>query len=549
MKIRIEEDMRKTVKNGDVINLEADTKNEVEANSVSELQIKSAEWKALARQTEAQRLVAEEYYEKNLMGLIAESYIERNSDLVVEEVRYLVMSVGTSYEPLVLNIKLLNPEKILFLYTEKSAGILDKIVDFCELSTTEYEKSLVNEVNPIDIYREIKKCYLDWKKPDKMYIDFTGGTKAMSAAAALAGALIDVQLIYAGTNDYLPDFRKPNPGSEQLFYIDNPLAIFGDLEIEKALVLFDRYNFAGAQEKLEVLKEDIPDPNLRTQLNFVYLLAKAYEAWDSLDFEEAYKYMCRLNKELFRDRMHKEFMLMNERSRLSKQEEILALLNEIPGLIKERRNAEILKDKDVIHALMFTMFQNAEIREYQEKYDMATLLFYRLLEMIEQCRLSQYNLFVSKMDYMAMRPDVRIAPEYTGTTKENVDTLKGNVGNIRAALFGGKGDSYLQEQVSLLDGFVILLALKDPIIYDGTERGGIILLKKIRTMVYLRNNSIFAHGLGPVGYDEYKRFSLFVTELFKGFCRLEKTDFNAYSADMKNIKLLKEKLPLAQEKD
>ena len=107
----------------------------------------------------------------------------------------------------------------------------------------------------------------------------------MSAAAALAGALIDVQLIYAGTNDYLPDFRKPNHGSEQLYYIENSLTIFGDLEIEKAFVLFNRYNFAGAQEKLETLKEEIPDPNLRTQLNFVYLLSKACESWGTLDFE------------------------------------------------------------------------------------------------------------------------------------------------------------------------------------------------------------------------------------------------------------------------
>ena len=45
----------------------------------------------------------------------------------------------------------------------------------------------------------------------------------MSAAAAMAGALIDIQLIYVGTNDYLTDFRKPNHGSETLFYINNPL--------------------------------------------------------------------------------------------------------------------------------------------------------------------------------------------------------------------------------------------------------------------------------------------------------------------------------------
>ena len=30
----------------------------------------------------------------------------------------------------------------------------------------------------------------------------------MSAAAAMAGSLISVQLVYVGTNDYLVDFRK-----------------------------------------------------------------------------------------------------------------------------------------------------------------------------------------------------------------------------------------------------------------------------------------------------------------------------------------------------
>ena len=35
--------------------------------------------------------------------------------MVFEEVDYLMLSVGTSYEPLVLNISLLKPKRILFL--------------------------------------------------------------------------------------------------------------------------------------------------------------------------------------------------------------------------------------------------------------------------------------------------------------------------------------------------------------------------------------------------------------------------------------------------
>ena len=91
---------------------------------------------------------------------------------------------------------------------------------------------MVSETEPMDIYREIKKAYIEWGKPEKLHIDITGGTKAMSAAAAMAGAVIDIQLIYVGSNHYLPDFRKPCPGSETLFYIANPLSVFGDLEIE-----------------------------------------------------------------------------------------------------------------------------------------------------------------------------------------------------------------------------------------------------------------------------------------------------------------------------
>lgn len=110
-------------------------------------------------------------------------------------------------------------------------------------------------------------------------------------------------MAYVGSNNYLTDSRKPNPGSEILFYIDNPLAIFGDFEIEKALALFERYNDAGTQEKLGELKENIQDPSIRQQMmNFVYLLAKVYDAWDALDFGEAFGYIRKLNHHPSRNR-------------------------------------------------------------------------------------------------------------------------------------------------------------------------------------------------------------------------------------------------------
>lgn len=495
----------------------------------SELKTVTEEWMQLERMTLEQRKVAEHFYDERLMKLIEKEFIKKNKSKLIEPVEYLIMSVGTSYEPLVLSIKLFKPKRILFLYTEITESILNKIVKYCDLDMTRFQKVKVHETSPIDIYREIKQAYLVWKRPKKLYINFTGGTKAMSAAAAMAGSVIDVQMVYVGCTDYLVDFRKPYPGSETVYFIENPLEIFGDLEIEKAMVLFNKANFSGAREKLEILKERIPDPNLRQQLNFVYLLASMYEHWDSLEFTNAYEVAVQLNKELWRDsKLHRTFILMDYIGKLKYQEALLGALKEIPVLIKEKKNFDVLCNDTYIIPLMFTMYTNAMLREEQEKYDMATLLLYRLLEMIEQRRLAMYDLYVSKADYTKYK---FLAAEQLKlndlTPYDKKEWLKDAVYQIKIKLFPRAENKYLPEQISLLEGFIILLALQDEICLAKSGKH-IDKLKRIRSMVFLRNNSIFAHGLGPVPKEDYLKFKSFVQKLFQEFCVIENIDFKAY---------------------
>lgn len=143
-----------------------------------ELQKMTEQWMSLERKTMEQRQQAEKFYANKLMSLIVEDYIDRNSDLVYEEVKYLVVSVGTSYEPIVLNIKLLNPEKVLFLYTEASTEVIDDIVAMCELKNSEYEKSKVSEVNPLDIYSKLRKSlFLKCQQSQLAVLSFENNTK------------------------------------------------------------------------------------------------------------------------------------------------------------------------------------------------------------------------------------------------------------------------------------------------------------------------------------------------------------------------------------
>ena len=124
------------------------------------LQDKTKQWMGLERATFEQRAVAEQYYETELMQLIVKEFIRSNKSRLYEKAEYMILSVGTSYEPLVLNISLFQPSKILFLYTEKTEVTIDKIVDFCALPSSSYQKVLVHEINPLDIYRQIKEAYL-----------------------------------------------------------------------------------------------------------------------------------------------------------------------------------------------------------------------------------------------------------------------------------------------------------------------------------------------------------------------------------------------------
>lgn len=492
-----------------------------------DLRIKTEEWKNLERTTFKQRAVAEDYYEKKMMKLIIREFIDNNKNKVKKPIKEMILSVGTSYEPLVLSINLFKPERILFLYTEKSLTYLEKVIKICKLPMSRYVCRKIDENNPLNIYQEVKNIYLEWDRPEEILLDFTGGTKAMSVAAAMASAMVDIQLIYIGSTNYLPDFRKPEPGSEFVQYIANPYEIFGDLEIGKALNLINEYNYAGARIKLVELLDKVPSPVIRQQLELIYFLVHAYEYWDDLKFEEAQKQMKHLYKNLIRDSKCNDHLILSDCTKpLKVQLDCLAKLTEMKAILTEKGNFEVLKSQQHIVPLMFTMYINAGIREAQGKYDMATLLWYRLLEMISQRRLAVYGLNVSQAEYMTMEYPLDKLPHYKVLSEQGrFEQYKKEIYELKTALFHRQSSSYLPDQISLLEGFIHLCVLHDDLMLQDDIRP-IDQVKKIRYMVSLRNHSIFAHGLVPVDIVEYKKFKGYVNSLFRYFCKIEKVDFD-----------------------
>ena len=119
------------------------------SNIYDELLQKSELWKHMVRSNEEQRTAAEEYYKTDLMPIIIDHFLQETT--VQEECDAMVLTLGTSYEPLVLSICALKPKRVLILYTNKSFHLLDDVIEFTKLKPTQYTSSDVDAENQLKL--------------------------------------------------------------------------------------------------------------------------------------------------------------------------------------------------------------------------------------------------------------------------------------------------------------------------------------------------------------------------------------------------------------
>jgi len=457
----------------------------------------------MSRTNEKQRGEAEEYYKSELMPLIIDYFLQKNS--LQGECEAMALTLGTSYEPLVLSIFALKPKKVIILYTDKSHHLLDDVIEFTKLKPSQYVATDVDAENPLQLYQKIKDVYEKWRRPKNIYVDFTGGTKSMAAGCAMAGSAIGAKLIYVSGN-YLTDLRKPEPGSEKLCYIDDPYTVFGDLEREQAISLFNKMDYVSAYRIFEELEQRVPRTKEYSALKYI---SKAYNAWDSLDISVASENLskcCEIVKA--EGKLEKSFILNSHIEKLEEQ------LNTIKVLEKIHCSEEAAKDKSVIFNnvgyLIANLYQNAMRREMQEKYEMASLLLYRILEIVEQKRLWNHGVDTSDADFTRLCDDENILLE--------------NANKIIRKIKGFSEWKQLDKKISLLAGYILLAAVGDEIIKTkkpGKETDSI---NRLRSKVEARNNSIFAHGYEFIDKQKYLDFKNVVEEYMDIFCFIEKID-------------------------
>src|SRR5690606_13536121 len=118
----------------------------------------------------------------------------------------------------------------------------------------------------------------------RVVVDFTGGTKCMSAAIALQASRWPCLFSYVGGSERTKDgVGIVVSGSEKVVHQANPWDALGHQAVEEFIILFDQRAFVAAANVAAAAKTQVSRADRKRELNVLEQLAKAFDAWDRFE--------------------------------------------------------------------------------------------------------------------------------------------------------------------------------------------------------------------------------------------------------------------------
>ncbi len=354
------------------------------------------------------------------------------------------------------------PHHIVFFASDKSKRTIDYIEELFKKDDDEFILGEDYQIVPLEAIDDFNACfevfeskiwdfgYSENKKNYQIIMDYTSGTKTMSAAMACCGMFYRTDLISIGGDR---STGEVSAGTELINY-QNLYKIYDRFVIVRSRRNFNSYRF---RECIEILNYIV---DLNIHKDSFLSLCEGYYAWDMMDFEDAYNHLRKVNAN------HMEVV-------------------EIKGTLKKNLNAlgiivnsrsENLKNCYILASLINNSIRRAE--EY--KYDDAIARLYRSFELIAQIRLTNYDIQSSNVDISVLKEN-NVSEEFI----EDLEKTKED-GKIR---------------IGLVKDFLLLNELNDDLgkIYLDNE-------SKIKNMTQKRNHSILAHGLDSQSKEDFDEF-------------------------------------------
>jgi CRISPR-associated protein (TIGR02710 family) len=402
----------------------------------------------------------------------------------------LVVTVGGSCQPVITAITDYQPQYVYFVASEGARGsrpTVDGTGAPCKGRTpAEDGPSIVAQTGLTDAQYAVRtvsdpdslqECYaviqgvlreaMDANLNCRYVADYTGGTKTMSVALAMAALEADWELsLVKGART---DLVKVVDGTEVAGLV-NSWEVRARQRMEEARRLFNDHHYAAAESLLGgILQAGAVSTSLQATLREWIGLARGFDAWDRFDHGRAMA------------------VLTPYQSRI------------VPNYIFLKQIMKADK-RSTGYEPAFDLLRNAERRAHQGRYDDAVARLYRASEMFAQIRLRQRTPSLNSSNL-----DLALLPDHL---RERYDPLRdGDDGKIK---------------LGLRQDYELLAALDDPV---GVAYQAI--SKNLLNGLSARNNSILAHGEKPLAESDYRTFASLIKTLFESACAQLKIKIDA----------------------
>jgi len=284
----------------------------------------------------------------------------------------------------------------------------------------------------------------------RVIANYTGGTKTMSVAMAMVAVMTEKWDLAVNIGPR-SDLIKVRDGDTPVIVDKWRIYCRNQMNLVKESIR--NFDYAYAMSAItEILNQPL-EKSLMKQLLDAKVICQAFDSWDKFQHQKA-------------------LTLIVNHGRLY-SEHIIAL-KKILGEFKDASGYEMVGD----------LLNNASRRAHRGYYDDAVARIYRASELFAQTRLKKQHKLISGEMKLADLP-IAIRLEYESRVRQNDRIMLG-----------------------LRDDYMLLLKLEDPIglAYKAMD-------KRFEDALTRRNKGIGAHGITPLGRDDY----CFVNETLGGF--------------------------------
>jgi len=396
----------------------------------------------------------------------------------------MIVSIGGSPEPIVKTLLEHKPSFVCFFASQQSIDLIGQVKESIKQGGLKIDNHIVicDDINDlVHCYEKAITCkdILDRQKVNAqdVVVDYTGGTKTMTAALTLATVGHGYRFSYVGGTE-----RTKNglgivvSGTELIKTGVSPWQIFAVEEKKRISQFIASFQFEAAITVMQQCLNNLSPVDEEIWNGLIEIL-KGYRAWDNFEHKLAVRNLSQGLKVLS----------VCEKFTIAKP--VCAYTSEV------RENFAILEDmsrktaffKKLHPVLVADLVANAQRRALQNKYDDATARLYRALEMVGQIS------FEEKTGCLTSDVKIEKLPEHI--RQEYINRYQST-----------------EEQKIKIPLFAAFRALK-----EMNHQVGIKFFAYedfLTKILSARNSSILAHGLEPVKNETYDKLNKIVQNLF-----------------------------------